>query len=592
LVHTGFTGITRTIYASKQHLLPEYPTKKAPSQRLIENISVLENENSELSSYLGHKLRATRMLAPEQWETLKNNIIGFPIGTGKSFVSRGTVDFVLLKEICKQENVSLAKSFCDIQKNEMPLLWKECILNLFSQANIEQVKVVEDFVINFARDILKNNDLKKKMYWQALKVLAKTNVWREVAKHYLTNMKDVSDNNNNFLVGSGVEKRRVENLYSVNAVVPFVLRSLKEKDFSLMWQLLYGELFNQKFNVLKDDIPENIASCYEEVNCEWIKHCKVVMKDKGEEVAELEMEKLFKYLRSVGRYAGKETQAALLDYYKYSGTRTAKVAKVREGSCVYCKTEMERRNISQEDMNILKKAILEFVIKKKDIYLNTNPRELQSFLQLLEKGNEKPYDVVVDGQNVSYHRIPNHLKSLKNVSRHLLETVEYFTGRGYRVLVIDRDRIKEYNNNKLYKGLCKISTVVTLGKVTQDDPYMILAALHSGQGCRIVTNDYLRQHCYLLAKESPALAKLFTEWQLSHQIRISEFSGYKDVLTKHEVTRADPQFIWPITHSLSAQHDQEHTWHIPIMSKETLHGLNTTNNFLCIGPADRIKIDA
>ena len=46
-------------------------------------------------------------------------------------------------------------------------------------------------------------------------------------------MKDVSDNNNNFLVGSGIEKRRVENLYSVNAVVPFVLRSLKEKDFSI-----------------------------------------------------------------------------------------------------------------------------------------------------------------------------------------------------------------------------------------------------------------------------------------------------------------------------------------------------------------------
>jgi len=388
------------------------------------------------------------------------------------------------------------------------------------------------------------------------------------------------------------EERRMEILHSVDAVVPFVLRSLEEQDFSLMWQLLYGELFNQKFNVLKDVIPENITTCYEQVNCEWIKHCKVVMKDKGEEVAELEMEKLFKYLRSVGRYAGKETQAALLDYYKYSRTRTAKVAKVREGSCVYCKTEMERRKIPQEDMTILKRAILEFVIKKRDIYQNTNPRELQSFLQLLEKGNEKPYDVVVDGQNVSYHRIPNHLRSLKNVSRHLLETVEYFTDRGCRVLVIDRDRIKEYNNNKLYKDLCKMSTVVTLGKVTQDDPYMILAALHSGQGCRIVTNDYLRQHCYLLAKESPALAKLFTEWQLSHQIRISEFSGYKGVLTKHEVTRADPQFTWPITHSLSTQHDAAHIWHIPIMSNETLNGLNITNNFLCIGPTDRIKVDA
>ena len=590
MVNTGLFGTTRNFHASKQYLLPYHPTKKAPRHQLRKEYVVSDsqpgNENSELSAYLGKKLGATRNLAPEQWETLKNNIIGFPLGTGNSFVNKGTVDFVLLKEICKQENVSLAKSFCDIQKDEMPLAWKECILNLFFQANIKEVEAVDDFVINFVMNILKESDLKEKMYWQALKILSRTKVWRETAKQYLTNMKD-ENIDKNLLVGDGEDKRRLEISHSVSTVVPFILRALEEQDFSLMWQLLYGELFNQKYNVLKDVIPENIESCYEKVNCEWIKHCKVVMNEKGEAAGELEMEKLFIYLRGVGRYVGKDTQAALLDYYKYSRTRTAKLVKVRQGSCVYCNTEMERRKISPEDMTILKKALLEFVIKKKDIYQNTNPRELQSFLELLEKDDEKPYDIVVDGQNVSYHRIPNHLKSLKNISRHLLETVEYFTDRGYRVLVIDRKRIKEYNNNKLYKALCKMSTVVTLGNVTQDDPYMLLAALHSGQGCRIVTNDYLRQHCYLLAKESPALARLFTEWQLAHQIRISEFSGYKGVLTKHEVTRADPQFIWPITHTLSAQHDQAHTWHIPIMSKETLHGLNITSNFLCIRLADR-----
>lgn len=152
-------------------------------------------------------------------------------------------------------------------------------------------------------------------------------------------------------------------------------------------------------------------------------------------------------------------------------------------------------------------------------------------------------------------------------------------------MVIDRERIKEFNNNKLYQELCKMSTVVTLSAVTQDDPYMILAALHSGQGCKILTNDYLRQHHYLLAKASPTLGKLFTKWQVSHQISISEFSGYTGALTKHDVTRADPKFDWPVNHTFVA-HQAQQFWHIPVMTQNTLHGLNITNTFLCIGSAE------
>ena len=82
LVNTGLFSTTRNFHASKQYLLPYHPTKKAPRHQLRKEHVVSDfqpgNENSELSAYLGKKLGSTRNLAPEQWETLKNNIIGFP----------------------------------------------------------------------------------------------------------------------------------------------------------------------------------------------------------------------------------------------------------------------------------------------------------------------------------------------------------------------------------------------------------------------------------------------------------------------------------------------------------------------------------
>ena len=69
---------------------------------------------------------------------------------------------------------------------------------------------------------------------------------------------------------------------------------------------------------------------------------------------------------------------------------------------------------------------------------------------------------------------------------------------------------------------------------------MILAALHSGSGCRVVTNDYLRQHYVSLARGAPGLAKLFLDWQVSHQIRIAVFLGYSGAKHDKQVTSADP----------------------------------------------------
>ena len=371
----------------------------------------------------------------------------------------------------------------------------------------------------------------------------------------------------------------------VNASVQsaFVLKALDEKDIVKVWQQMNEKQFNLRFDKLRENVPEDLASCYEKVNCNWIKHCEVVREEEGEKVAEVEMEKLFIYLRTVGRYAGMETEAALLEYYKQSRSRTAMVSSLHKGVCKTCKTELEKRVITQQEMDMMKDAVLEFVIKKKDVYQSTDPKELHKFLKQLEKEKSiRPFDIVIDGLNVSlahHHLYQEHLQSWKNNSRNLYETVKYFSDKDFRVLVIHRHHIKETH---YYKFINRMATVVTLDQVTQDDPYIILAALHSGSGCKIVTNDNLTQHYASLAKGSPDLAKLFSEWQLAHQIRIHSFLGYSGAVTKQEVKSADPQFIWPINHCLVAEQARPF-WHIPIMPTKTRHGFNIPYSWLCVG---------
>ena len=531
-----------------------------------------------MSMHLKRKFETNNEFSPKQWEHLKSDIYGLPLGNG-TLVNRVNRDSVILKEILHSEEISLGKSFYDsFQKNRSVLL-DDYMLKLFTNANDEQIEVFQDFVIDLASAVLKKGkaSLPPHVYWQAIEALARTRVWRETADKHLQG-EEYSEGSD-----SGGE-----------AASKYILRALKEKDFYLMWKLMHGKHFNQNFNILREMIPDEIVSCHEKVNCDWIKHCEVVRNEEGEEVAELEMEKLFSYLRTVGRYIGSETQAALLEYYKQSRTRHARHGGVNRGTCLACRTELGRREITQEELVMLQEALMEFVIKKKDIYQSTDPRELDKFLRLLAREKKlAPFDIVIDGLNISLNGRHNLLlsnregfernphKSYSNNSLNLYATVKHFFDQDCKVLVIHRAEIRKSPD---FDSISKMAKVVILGKVTQDDPYMILAALHSGSGCRMVTNDHLRQHCVSLAKGSPGLAKLFTEWQVAHQVRITHFS-YSGAGNKNKASRAEPQFVWPVTHSLVAEQVQPF-WHIPIMPKDTHHGFIIPSAWLCVGPGE------
>ena len=275
------------------------------------------------------------------------------------------------------------------------------------------------------------------------------------------------------------------------------------------------------------------------------------------------MHNIFNHFATSHHLVRPKTSKALLQYYSYSKEKKVSVASIKNSICSSCRSHLENRHFSASDLDKLSKSVTDFVIKKKDIYQRTEPRELLNFMSMLESSND--YDVVIDGLNIGLSR--NNQE--RNPGKNILQTVKYFSQRKLKVLVIHREELKL---SSYYNSIKNMSTVVTLDKVTQDDPFLILAALKK-PGCKIVTNDHLRQHSVSLAKVDQELALLFSEWQVSHQISLRK-KFQKD---------SDPNLVWPVQHLLFAHYNEPY-WHVPMYPNETTQGFNIPISWLCVGP--------
>lgn len=262
------------------------------------------------------------------------------------------------------------------------------------------------------------------------------------------------------------------------------------------------------------------------------------------------------------------------------------------GACLNCGTVLEDQAMDIEDFNKLKNSVLPTLIEQKDIFATSSPQELKRFKEMLQ--TQGKFDVVVDGLNVALTRVPMRpgLKGFKPsnlTSAHLLEAVKYFTGYGKRVLVFYREHIKTYPDYKEIKKLCHIHT---LDRVTVDDPYFIMAALHSGNDCLVVTSDHLRQHFVKLYQMDPELGRLFDQWQVLHQVQVTGFG--RD--TRGTFT-GPPRLLFPPLHPVQPRKSGSH-WHIPVLKEssgnesleENGHYNGLSARWLCVGGPSRTGV--
>ncbi|CAB4064400.1 MRPP3 [Lepeophtheirus salmonis] len=163
------------------------------------------------------------------------------------------------------------------------------------------------------------------------------------------------------------------------------------------------------------------------------------------------------------------------------------------GICKSCAVRLKRDKFDPSEIEKLRNAIFD---------------KLERFENFCAKLNK--YDVVIDGLNVALTHLPKFEDgslTKSKVGRKMLLT------QSKNILGI-LTTLSQQGNEK-YQKYPKLCHIYTAKRDSQDDRFMMLAALSSGFGTLFVSNDRLRQHNYLL--EDSNLQSLFTRWQLTHQ---------------------------------------------------------------------------
>ncbi|XP_042311901.1 mitochondrial ribonuclease P catalytic subunit [Sceloporus undulatus] len=214
------------------------------------------------------------------------------------------------------------------------------------------------------------------------------------------------------------------------------------------------------------------------------------------------------------------------------------------GQCPSCEKFLESINLSAEEYDILKNKIIKDVIQGTDTFRKTTPQELEVFQTFVSQ--RPPFDIVIDGLNVARVCHKN------NPSQTLLDVVNHLAQQNLRLLVLGRKHMlngsRQWNRNNM-AAMQKKADFFFTENVSEDDPFLLYATLHSGSHCKFVTRDLLRDHKACLSDS--LTRRLFFKWQRGHQIVLSNYTPGKRI--KFE----------PVLNFDTIVQTTGDTWHIP-----------------------------
>ena len=231
----------------------------------------------------------------------------------------------------------------------------------------------------------------------------------------------------------------------------------------------------------------------------------MIQTKKGKGLAQEAMEKFYLLLQRKELFISRKLASELTSYYTEKEAKITKIFSINNdfsSKCQHCGGFLSRYKIDDDSRERIMKILIDFVIQKKDVYLKTTPLELQKFLTFLNKTDH--FDLVVDQANVSYKPLGEKHRTNFNKSRNLYETVKHFSDLGWNTLLVCRPEVRRFHHYRRLFDLPHVSLFIVDAN-TDDDLFLLLAALHSGEDTQFMTNDYLRQHLYQIGNTNPLL---------------------------------------------------------------------------------------
>ncbi|EPY79771.1 hypothetical protein CB1_000886005 [Camelus ferus] len=104
----------------------------------------------------------------------------------------------------------------------------------------------------------------------------------------------------------------------------------------------------------------------------------------------------------------------------------------------------------------------------------------------------------------------------------LLDVVSQLAKQNLHVLVLGRKHMLTQNSRWRKDDMEKVqkhASCFFADNISEDDPYLLYATLHSGNHCKFITNDLMRDHKACLP--DARTQHLFFKWQQAHQLAIT-----------------------------------------------------------------------
>ncbi|XP_043345920.1 mitochondrial ribonuclease P catalytic subunit [Cervus canadensis] len=309
---------------------------------------------------------------------------------------------------------------------------------------------------------------------------------------------------------------------------------------------IQGALFHQDVNVAWNLYQELLSHDIVPM-LETLKAFFDFGKDMKDDQYSNKLHSILLYLRNNQLYPGESFAHSIKTWFESIPGEQWKgqfITIQQSGQCLGCGKTVESIHLSSEEYEFLKEKIMRDVIDGGDQYRKTTPQELKRFQNFVKC--RPPFDVVIDGLNVA-KMFPK-----ARESQVLLNVVSHLAKQNLQVLVLGRKHMLTQNSRWKRVEMEKMQKQASFffaDNISEDDPFLLYATLHSGNHCKFITKDLMRDHkaCLPDAKTQ----RLFFKWQQGHQLAI---------VSKHPGAKITFQHILSYDTVVQTTGD---SWHIP-----------------------------
>nr|CAI5838402.1 unnamed protein product [Callosobruchus analis] len=467
------------------------------------------------------------------WKNVRNSILEHMYNFGK--YTKDNIDAVILNYCANKKDCNLGTSYLNFLKKEnikpnLATIGK--YLKLLHTINADMVfkdgkklpKIEEELILRYYEDLRRDYPVLDSFSLEnAILALSVTSKW----KTCLDLMKEV-------------KRTATPNTACYSSIIAAAFINKEEQ---MGWAIL-------EEMVQYDRIPNNIA---------FHSYLSRLKHKRSRQLIIDKLETLFLFLQKHDIKCSEEVTVHIANLAERLQFLNIFTTVSYKGICQNCHSQMANFELTTKEFAELKEAILKNVIVGKNVFTKTDPDELERCKEFVL--NMGSFDVILDGLNVAYSAGTRHSPMVHSAL--VAAVVSYFVKIKKRVLVLGRIHMDRWPRQN-WGYVIENATVFLTQNLSQDDPYLLYCALHSGQDTIIVTRDLMRGHKFLL--QSQSLKKNFNRWLSQRQWQLLRVTDRKPIFRippPFTVTTQKANGMWHIPYERTKGKDRDQyidTW--------------------------------